>query len=47
MARVGRQSEGTKDREVRGNIIGKEKRKRRSLKEKEVRGDFSVLENLV
>lgn len=46
MARVGRQSEGTKDREVRGNIIGKEKRKRRSLKEKEVRGDFRVLENL-
>jgi len=28
MARVGRQSGGTKDREVRENIIGKEKRKR-------------------
>lgn len=45
--RVGRQSGRTTDREVRGNIIGKEKRKRRSLKEEEVRGEFSVFENLV
>lgn len=46
MGWVGRQSAGKIDREVRRNIIGKEE-KRRSIKEKEVGGDFSVFENLL
>ncbi len=41
---VTRQSEGKIDTEVRGNIIGKEK-KIWFIKENEVKGDFSVFEN--
>lgn len=41
---MGRQSEGKIDREVRGNIIGKEQ-KRRFIQEKKVKGDFIVFEN--